>query len=66
MSVTYSDFPGWEFTIIERSLGVYEVNAIDAVGHQVSLEGTDPYELLERAKADVHRIRRVLHAPSEE
>jgi hypothetical protein len=49
-------------TIIRR----YEVNAIDAVGHRVSLEGTDPYELLERAKADVHRIRRVLHAPSEE
>jgi hypothetical protein len=58
--------PGWEFKVIERSSGVYEVNATDDVGHRVSLEGTDPYELLERARADVNRLREMLRTPREE
>jgi hypothetical protein len=58
--------PGWEFQVTERSIGVYEVKAMDAAGHQVMLEGLDPNELLVRARADAKRIREMLSARRED
>lgn len=56
MNKTYSNLPGWEFAVLEVSMGVYEVRGKDLMGHIVSYTGTDPYELLELAQADALAI----------
>lgn len=55
-ATTYPDLPGWKFDVTERSVGVYVMVATDWRGHSVSLEGTDPYELLDQGRTDAIRI----------
>ena len=36
----------WSFEVTELSAGFYQVNGSDATGRSVSMQGTDPDELL--------------------
>lgn len=55
-SETFSDLPGWSFTVEERSVGVYVALGRDESGRSVQRSGTDPDELLDQCRADAHAI----------
>lgn len=55
-ATTYPDLPGWKLDITERSVGVYVMVTTDGHGHSVSLEGTDPCDLLDQGRTDAIRI----------
>lgn len=42
MGHRYDDLPDWEFTVVERSPGVYDVTAIRDGGISGSASGVDP------------------------
>lgn len=49
---TYPEVPGWEFTVDERSAGVFEVVALREDGRSIALVGVDPDALLAQARAE--------------
>lgn len=48
--------PGWSYSVEEVSLGVYHVLGRDTQGRSVDLRGTNPDELLARARDEAARI----------
>lgn len=48
--------PGWSYSVEEVSAGVYQVFGRDTQGRSVDLRGTNPDELLARARDEAARI----------
>jgi hypothetical protein len=53
---TFSDLPGWHFTVEERSAGVYVALARDEAGRSVQCTGDDPDALLDRCREDARSL----------
>ncbi len=48
--------PGWFFSMVEQSPGIYRVEGTDLWGHRVSRTGPDDGTLLERSYDDARKI----------
>ena len=48
--------PGWRFSAVEVSAGVYEVIGTDNFGRRISRRGTDYEDLLKSAAADARSM----------
>lgn len=56
MKQKFLDLPNWDFDLEEVSAGVYEVVAIDALGHRVSAKGGDLDALVEQCRCEAFQI----------
>jgi hypothetical protein len=52
----YDDQPHWEFTVVETSAGVYNVNAVRNGGITGGGTGTDPDALLDEFKRWAQKV----------
>ncbi len=50
------EVPGWYYRITERNAGAFQLEGTDAWGRTVTLSGTDPDALRERAEQQAARI----------
>jgi len=62
MGFQFDDLPHWEFTILERSVGVYNVTAIRDGGVRGESAGSDPDALMEDLKVWARKTERDLAA----
>jgi len=47
---------GWRLQVLERSMGVYEVRAVGALGHVVAIVGTDVDNCIAEARAGARNV----------
>jgi hypothetical protein len=62
MKKSFDDLPGWIFDMEEISANVYEVTAIDTLGHRVQIKGVDPETLLDNARRGAKEIQQKMSA----
>jgi hypothetical protein len=62
MKIKVDDLPNWNFDIKEISVNVYRVQAEHKSGARVDLTGTDPDNLIQRAKESANAIQKELDA----
>lgn len=58
--ITFPELPGWNFSVDERSAGVYVVAGRHLDGRSLRLVGYDPELLLEQARADADNLNHSL------
>lgn len=56
MGFQFDDLPGWEFTVVEQSAGVYRRTAIRDGGITGGGTDTDPDALLDQYKRWAHKV----------